>query len=728
MKKGSDYDTIHSAAVARHDGGVDAAAGTFARRCLALIILLVTPAWAVADGVTPEDIARLNYVGSAMMSPDGSAIAYSVAYPRDPYYEPAEYEAKFKDGTAQTELRIYDIAAESSRIFLSRETSFGGVSWTPDGRALSFTAKRGDDEHSSLYLLPVNGGEARKIVAHETAIGGYSMSPDGARVAFIATPEEDKAKEKLKKKGFKADVFEEGLRKSQLWIASVADGMNKHRLIELDGHVLSVAWSPAGDRLAVRRSPQPLIDDQYMKSETILVDPDSGAVTMQIQTVGKLGDGHWSPDGKHLAMIGVVDIHDPAEGRILVASVDDPNPTELMVDYPGHVQDIGWQGNDTLMFLGHEGCESVFGEIKIDGSDMKRIVANGTPILLSMGLSKDGMHAAFVADAPTYYRELFVMKHGDAAPKRLTNTNPWLAERDLGKQDVVRYSARDGLEIEGVLIRPVNEQPDTRYPLIVVVHGGPEAHQSNGWLTAYSRPGQMAAAKGYAVFYPNYRGGTGRGVEFSMASQGRYGKEEFDDVVDGVRHLVSIGLVDEKRVGITGGSYGGYASAWGATKLTDVYAASVMFVGISEQISKFGTTDIPNEMHLVHSRCWPWEKWDLYRESSPVSYVEQARTPILIMHGAEDTRVHPTQSMTLYRYLKTYGKVPVRLVLYPGEGHGNRKAGARLDYCLRMMRWFDHYLKEGDQRSAAPPEMDVDYGLPDGKKDKADEKNGEDAS
>jgi len=688
------------------------------RRSLwALALVMCAPLMAQADGITPEDIAGLNYIGSAQMSPDGTKIAYTVAYPRNPYEEPAEYAAKFKDGTSLTELRVYDIACESSKVYLSRETSFGGIRWTRDGSALTFTAKRGDDKHRCLYRLPIDGGEAQRILAHQTNIGGYSFSPDGSQVAFVARPEDDKAKEKLEKKGFKAEVFEEGLRANQLWVGKIAEGMNKHRQLEVEGHVLAVAWSPAGDCLAVRRSPQPLIDDEYMASEMILVNPEDGAVKQKFETQGKLGGGYWSPDGKHLAMLGVVDIHDPAEGRILVASVDQAKPTALLVDYEGHVQSIGWQGNDTLMFIGHEGCESTLAEIKIDGSDMKRLFSADKPILGSMDLSKDGQHAAFVADAPTHFRELYVMKHGDSAPRRLTNTNPWLADRELGKQDIVRYAARDGLEIEGILIRPVNEEPGTRYPLIVVVHGGPEAHQSNGWLTAYSRPGQMAAAKGYAVFYPNYRGSTGRGVEFSMLSQGRYGQEEFDDVVDGVRHLVSIGLVDEKRVGITGGSYGGYASAWGATKLTDVYAASVMFVGISEQISKFGTTDIPNEMHLVHARCWPWEKWEMFRDASPVTYVERARTPILIMHGKEDTRVHPSQSMTLYRYLKTYGKVPVRLVLYPGEGHGNRKAAARLDYCLRMMRWFDHYLQEGDHRSDDPPAMDVEYNLPEKKKD-----------
>ena len=146
-----------------------------------------------------------------------------------------------------------------------------------------------------------------------------------------------------------------------------------------------------------------------------------------------------------------------------------------------------------------------------------------------------------------------------------------------------------------------------------------------------------------------------------------------------------------------------------------------MFVGISEQFSKFGTTDIPNEMHLVHSRTWPWKDAELFRRSSPITHADKARTPILIMHGKNDTRVHPSQSMILYRYLKTLGQVPVRLVFYPGEGHGNRKAGARLDYNLRMMRWMEHYLAPGDHRNDAPPPHELDYGLPEKKKDEKKE-------
>jgi dipeptidyl aminopeptidase/acylaminoacyl peptidase len=238
--------------------------------------------------------------------------------------------------------------------------------------------------------------------------------------------------------------------------------------------------------------------------------------------------------------------------------------------------------------------------------------------------------------------------------------------------------------------------------MVLIVHGGPEAHFSNGWITRYSEPGQILAGEGYAVFYPNYRGSTGKGVDFAKAHQNDYAGGEFNDLVDGVEALAAEEIVNADQVGITGGSYGGFASAWGATALSEHFAASVMFVGISDQLSKFGTTDIPNEMYLVHAREWPWEDWAFFLERSPIRHIEKAETPLLILHGEEDTRVHPSQSMEMYRYMKTATDTPVRLVFYPGEGHGNRMAAARLDYAYRLVRWMNHYIT-GD--GGAPPEF-----------------------
>ena len=264
----------------------------------------------------------------------------------------------------------------------------------------------------------------------------------------------------------------------------------------------------------------------------------------------------------------------------------------------------------------------------------------------------------------------------------------------------------DGREIQGMLIHPITK-PAKAAPMIAAIHGGPEAHDMNGWLTSYSNPGQVAAAKGYYVLYPNYRSSTGRGVAFAKLGQGDLANGEFTDILDGIDALIAKGLVDKTKVGITGGSYGGYLSAWAATKWTDRFAASVVFVGVTDQVSKRLCTDIPMEDYLVHWRIWTDENVALVWDRSPIAHAKGSKTPTLICHGKDDPRVHPSQSLELYRTLKTRGAAPVRLVWYPGEGHGNQNRASRLDYSLRQMAWFDHFLMNGGKDL---PPGEVGYG------------------
>jgi dipeptidyl aminopeptidase/acylaminoacyl peptidase len=276
----------------------------------------------------------------------------------------------------------------------------------------------------------------------------------------------------------------------------------------------------------------------------------------------------------------------------------------------------------------------------------------------------------------------------------------------MGKQQVITWKADDGLELQGLLIYPADYNKGEEHPMITVVHGGPEAHYDNGWLTDYSDPGQVGAGQGYFVFYPNYRGSTGRGVEFAKSSQADMAGAEFDDIVKGVDQLIAQGIADSARVGVTGGSYGGYATGWFSTRYTNRFAAGVMFVGISNNISKWGTSDIPEELYLVHARERIWNNYMEFLERSPIYYAGQADTPLLIMAGKQDTRVDPGQSYELYRHIKTRTDTPVRLVLYPGEGHGNQNATAQYDYNLRMMRWFGEYLKGDDKMNRPDAEID----------------------
>ncbi len=667
---------------------------------LSLALLLAALAAAPLAGkepFAPRHLAKLRSVAAAVISPDGSRIAYVLVVPRPPLAE--------KDGPAWAELHVVDASGVSHR-YVTGQVNVGGVAWKPDGKRISFLAKREGDEHRSLYVIPVDGGEARRSLAFETDITAYSWSPDGKRVAFLAAMPEPAEKKKLKEKGFSQQIYEEDVPPVHVWIAAVGEKAEKPRALELAGSASELRWSPVDNRLVVALAPTPFVDDDLMSRKLHVVDADTGKILARLDNPGKLGPVAWSPDGKQLALISAADINDSAAGRLMVAAADGGPLRDLLPGYEGHVSDIAWQDANTIMFLGSEGVWTTFNRINADGAARRVLIAAGQPVLTGMTLARDVRAAAFVGESPAHPSEVFTMKHGEAGPQRLTDSNPWLAEMALAPQEVVRYKARDGLEIEGLLIRPLNEEKGRRYPLILVVHGGPEAHYRNGWLTNYASPGQMGAARGFAVFYPNYRGSTGRGVAFSKLDYGDFAGKEFDDYVDGVDHLIAAGLVDRARVGITGGSYGGYASAWGATYYSDRFAASVALFGISDNLSKEGTSDIPEEMRLVHQRWRPWENWQLFLERSPIYHAGKARTPTLIAHGKEDTRVHPSQSMELYRFLKLQSKAPVRLVFYAGEPHGFRRAASRFDYSLRMMQWMEHYLKGP---GGAPPPLELDY-------------------
>jgi len=666
---------------------------------------------------TPQVVEQLRSVSAVSMSPDGKHVAYTLGVPR--------VAGKDEDGVPWSELHVLDTADGRQRAFVTGKSSVGRIAWTPDGKSIAYLAKRDGDKETTLYSIRVDGGESRKLVGLDTSISAFSFSGDGTQVALIAPQPPSKARKEREDKGFKPQVYEEDGAFARVWIASTREGAEKPRQLEVEGHVHQVAWSPKDDRLALAVAPTPLVDDEYMRTRVRTVDVRDGTVLQKMENPGKLGVIGWSPDARWVGTICAADVHDPSAGRFTLwnSGLNDKMPlsiTPLPEAIEADCAAFAFQDGNNVMLVLHRGLESSFEKVPFFGATMlpdrpsdleptKVIIPAGTGILTAVSLSKDGQHAAFIVHKAEHPPELYTMSHGDTGPKRRTTTNASLADMTFGKQEVVRWKARDGLDLEGVLVRPIGEQAGKRYPLILSVHGGPEAHESNGWSTNYSRPGQIAAARGFAVFYPNYRGSTGRGVAFSKLGQGDAAGKEFDDLVDAVDSLVAMGLVDRAKVGITGGSYGGYATAWCSTRYSDRFAAGVMFVGISDKVAKLGTTDIADEEYYVHALKRPWEAWDFFRERSPIAYADQCKTPLLILHGKDDPRVDPGQSRSMYRHLKLRGKAPVRLVLYPGEGHGNRKSASRMDYALRMMQWFEHYLQGP---GGAMPPYEIDYATP----------------
>mgnify|MGYP001814685529 CR=1 FL=1 len=669
--------------------------------CSSLLLAIgATQALAQKPTLSLEETVGLRQVSKAVISPNGDAVAYLLSVPRTLYVD--------ANGPAWRQLHVVSAEGES-RPYFTGQVEVSDVAWSVEGNDLFFVAKQDvEADYPDIYRMPLDGGGAEVIFTGQSDINGIYPSPGGETIAFLARDPNPAEDEQLAEKGFSALVYEESVKPRRVWLLNIESGQAEAQ--ERAGSAWLFDWSPDGKQYAVALAPPPLIDDDYMARDIFVVSAADGSIRNQMGLSGKLGDFEWSPDGQQIAWIGGEDMHDPKEGRLFVASASGGERRDLVPGYAGHVVDFYWQDDDSVAWIGGRGLWAEQGQASVRRPDPAGAAPDSGPIIRRVHAHRGQRTAAAVADAPSHPPEVFLLKAG-AEPARLTYSNPILEERTLARQEVIRYRARDGMELDAVLIHPTSPPPAGGSPLVMMIHGGPESHYSNGWMSAYGRPAQTLAGQGYLVVYPNYRGSTGRGVEFSKLGQHDYAAGEFNDIVDAKQHLVEAGLADSARTGITGGSYGGYASMWAASALSEHFAAAVAFVGISDQVSTVGTTDIPTEMYNVHSRAWPWDDWMWMLERSPIFHSDKVRTPLLIMHGDKDPRVHPSQSLEMYRYVKVRTDTPVRLVYYPGEGHGNRNTAAQYDYALRLERWMNHFLK-GPGGALPPYEIDHAARLP----------------
>ncbi|MGH1363975.1 MAG: alpha/beta fold hydrolase [Calditrichia bacterium] len=670
---------------------------------LFVALFLIGGAMSAQDVMTPDDIIKTRRVTSAVMSPDGAHIAYTLSIPR---------EATEAAGGAYAELHVVSSKSGKSRSFLSGAVNVSGVKWNPDGSALSFLMKRGENSKRQVWSIAVDGGEASQLTKSATTVAAYQWHPSGKKIGYIAQ-EAPSAKEKaLKTKGYNFIYYEENLKHRNLYLHDLATGEAEQ--LSKDMTVWDFKFSADGSKIAAGMSKVNLIDHRYAFHKVYLIDIATKSSSLLIDNPGKLGNYAFSPDGKSIAYTAAAAQSDHAVSSVYVQSLSAKKSTDLTIaNFRGHAQWVDWQNKNTIIYKSNEGVATTLSTVSASGGKRK-VVLNSEKtgvVFTNPTLSANKKQMAAVGSSGSIPGDVYVIS--GSKMKRLTNVNPWLANKTLGKQAPLSYPARDGQEIEGLMIYPVNYDKAKAYPLLIMVHGGPESNYSNGWLNRYANPGQALAGKGYLVFYPNYRSSTGYGQKFAKTGYNDAAGVEFDDIADAIDYLTKEGIADKKRVGLGGGSYGGFASAWFATRYTNYVRAVCMFVGISDLISKRGTTDIPYEELFVHSGKKLEEMWEQSLERSPIFYAHQSKTATLIYGGAADTRVHPSQSLELFRRMKMNDHPAVRLVQYPGEGHGNRKQVGQIDVVHRIIDWYDWYVKDLKPLDGPMPPLDISdkYGI-----------------
>ena len=648
-----------------------------------LITIILLSATMPAQLLTPEAVVEIKKVDEVVIQPQGNYIAYSLQIARGEDDSP---------GSAYKELWVVPVKAGDAKRYVAAPVAVKSLQWSSDGKLITFLAKRkAFDKYTQVYGIPVGGGEARLLTHAPASISEYSLSPDDNQIAYIVEDEKPAEIKAAEAQGFDQMVEDTWEAVNRIHIENLKSG-ETHLVTESNEHVWELSFTPDGKHIIYRASEQPFIDHKYMFTDNYIVSAAGGSGQKIYDTEGKLTLAKQSPNGSHFAWLGATSFNDPYTHSLFVLSKDGDTPKNLLGDFAGTGESFVWKDEQTILLVMIENTQKYLYEVSISDGKMKKLTDEDSPIIDKISLSVNKKLFATVANAHNHPDEVFLGTLNNKPLKRLTNSNPQLADVRFGEQETITWQGPDELSISGILVKPVDYESGKLYPLQVQVHGGPESARLDGWYTGYNRPIQMLAQRGVMVLIPNYRGSIGKGVAFAKGDHNDLMGKEFDDILAGLDYLVEQGMVDPQRVAIGGGSYGGYAAAWGATKHSERFAAAVMFVGISNQISKAGMTDTPVENAVVHWNQWLYDDFDFTWDRSPLKYINSAKTPTLILHGEDDKRVPLNQAYEMYRGLKFFN-VPTELVVYPREGHGNKERAHQIDLSRRVLEWYLKYLK-----------------------------------
>ena len=623
---------------------------------------------------------RVARVSSPRISPDGARVIYLVA----------ENQMDKKDEPWKSVTQLWAVPTagppSAARQFTRGEKSVSNPAWSPDGKLLAFTMDAGDEKDAKpqVWFMYADGGEAWQVTKHKSGVRGFEFSPDSKTLLLLATSPPAEDEEKRKKEKDDAVVVDHDLKMAQLWTWNITTSEEK-QITKGDFSVSDPRWSPDGMRITFTTTPTPRADDSSLQTAWVL-DVASGKQRKLADSPQYTHMARWSHDGKWIAFLGRSGF-DIYKTNLLVVGADGGQPREMTSSFELYAGEPFWSRDGKTIFFTANIRES----LEVFATDVARGTARQVTDKLGVidltGISDTGEAAVGTWSDPTHPNDVFRSNVSFTSIEPVTNQNAWLSDYALGETEVVRWkSSRDGMEIDGIVTKPVDFDGSHKVAFLLNPHGGP----TGASLLSFNPTEQIMAANGYMVLQPNFRGSTGRGEKFTIANQNEWGDVDYKDDMSGVQAMVDKGWADPERLGAFGWSYGGYMTFWIDTQ-TDRFKAISPGAGLPDLYSMYSQSDIHRYEALFFGMKAPWDNFQEYWDHSPMKYVENVKTPTMILHGQSDTRVPIPQSEEFYQALSER-HVPVEYVTYPREEHGFTEPRHIQDRWQRYLVFFGKYL------------------------------------
>jgi len=647
-----------------------------------------------------EEVISLHSVGTVKISPDGKSVAFTVQ------------RADWNENRYDEEIWLSKEGNKPFRLTNTPKNNSSSPQFSPDGEWISFLSDRGNK--SQIYVVGYEGGEALSVTNEEEGISSYKWHPDGKRIIFVK-PEKDKETKKEQEKRYGAfETDDKEFKLSHIWqidfnpdladpsefpCYETVDSLKEKagcivlpkalRLTEGSFTVTSFSISPDGNKIAFSHQPDPLINSFY-KSDISIVDLASKKITKTVSYPSGDSFEDWSPDSKEILF--TTSLSDTTSNfytnsKLFALNIETGKERQLARDLDEDLGGFIWKNSGIYGTIWQRVTRPLY---RIDPDDGTFSVLRGNPEqIFSISFSQDGQVFAFTGRNGDQLTDVYITTIG-GTPRLITEMSNQIKDWKVARSEVITWKSKDGAVIEGILHKPYNYDPAKKYPLMVVIHGGP-----TGIDTPTPVPGGGVYPllqwldKGCLVLRPNYRGSAGYGESFRSLNVKNLGVGDMLDIISGIDYLDKQGIINKDKMGCMGWSQGGYISAFLTTN-SNLFRAISVGAGISNWMTYYVNTDI-HPFTIQYLKATPWNNEAIYRLTSPITNINKARTPTLIQHGEFDKRVPIANAYELLQGLRD-NKVPVELIVYKGFGHGITKPKERLAATWHNWQWFNKYV------------------------------------